>query len=45
MPGVDTVVIGVKNRAELRDCLTAENKGPLAPEIMQKLDAMLDADR
>jgi aryl-alcohol dehydrogenase-like predicted oxidoreductase len=45
MPDVDTVVIGVKNRAELRDCLTAENKGPLAPEMMQKLDAMLDADR
>lgn len=32
MAGVDTVVLGVRNRAELRDCLAAEAKGPLAAD-------------
>jgi aryl-alcohol dehydrogenase-like predicted oxidoreductase len=29
MAGVDTVVLGVKNRAELAECLAAERDGPL----------------
>jgi aryl-alcohol dehydrogenase-like predicted oxidoreductase len=29
VPGVATVVLGVKNRAELAECLAAEAKGPL----------------
>lgn len=34
MPGVDTVVLGVKNRAELKQALDAEEQGPLSePEI------------
>jgi aryl-alcohol dehydrogenase-like predicted oxidoreductase len=41
MPGVDTVVLGVKNRAELRDCLAAEARGPLAPEIITQIAARL----
>jgi aryl-alcohol dehydrogenase-like predicted oxidoreductase len=30
MPRVDTVVLGVKNRQELRECLAAEADGPLS---------------
>jgi aryl-alcohol dehydrogenase-like predicted oxidoreductase len=41
MPGVDTVVLGVKNRSELRDCLAAEAKGPLAPDVIEDIDARL----
>jgi aryl-alcohol dehydrogenase-like predicted oxidoreductase len=41
MPGVDTVVLGVKNRAELRDCLAAEAKGPLAPDVRREIDTRL----
>ncbi len=29
MPGVSTVVLGVKNRTELRECIAAEAAGPL----------------
>jgi len=36
--GVDTVVLGVKNRAELRECLDAEKAGPLDPSFIQKID-------
>lgn len=39
MPGIDTVVLGVKNRAELRDCLAAEAEGPLAPAVLAEIDA------
>lgn len=39
MAGVDTVVLGVKNRAELRDCLAAEAKGPLSAEVIERIDA------
>lgn len=38
MAGVDTVVLGVKNRTELRQCLAAEAAGPLAPELMDRID-------
>ncbi|GAA0576870.1 hypothetical protein GCM10010172_72050 [Paractinoplanes ferrugineus] len=31
-PGVATVVLGVKNRAELAECLAAEARGPLTPD-------------
>ena len=39
MPGVATVVLGVKNRAELRDCLAAEADGPLDPALAARIDA------
>ena len=39
MEGVSTVVLGVKNRDELRECVAAESSGPLAPELMGRIDA------
>ena len=37
--GVATVVLGVKNRTELRECLTAEARGVLNPVLMARIDA------
>ena len=39
MEGVSTVVLGVKNRTELRECIVAEGKGPLDPDLMARIDA------
>jgi aryl-alcohol dehydrogenase-like predicted oxidoreductase len=39
MRGVSTVVLGVKNRAELRDCVNAEAKGRLSPDVIERIDA------
>ncbi|MFT6481946.1 MAG: aryl-alcohol dehydrogenase-like predicted oxidoreductase, partial [Candidatus Azotimanducaceae bacterium] len=36
--GVDTVVLGVTNRAQLYECLAAEKAGPLDAETMQLID-------
>ena len=38
MEGIATVVLGVKNRTELRECVEAEAKGRLAPEVMALID-------
>ncbi len=38
MPGVATVVLGVKNRAELRECLEAERRGTLDGELLARID-------
>ena len=38
--GVDTVVLGVKNRAELSQCLEAEAAGPLEPDRVSAIDAL-----
>jgi aryl-alcohol dehydrogenase-like predicted oxidoreductase len=38
--GVDTVVLGVKNRAELRQCLAAEAAGPLEPDRLAAIEAL-----
>ncbi|HUO12345.1 MAG TPA: aldo/keto reductase [Caulobacteraceae bacterium] len=38
--GVDTVVLGVKNRAELQQCLGAEAAGPLEPDRLVAIDAL-----
>ena len=35
---IDTLVLGVKNRAELADCVTAADAGPLPPELMARVD-------
>ena len=35
---VDTVVLGVKNRDELRECVAAEAAGPLEPELIERID-------
>jgi len=40
MWGVDTVILGVKNRAELRQCLEAEALGPLPADILARIDAL-----
>jgi len=40
LPGVDTVVLGVKNRTELEQCLAAEGSGPLEPALMAKIDGL-----
>jgi aryl-alcohol dehydrogenase-like predicted oxidoreductase len=40
MEGVGTVVLGVKNREELAECLTAEAAGPLEPELMARIDSL-----
>jgi aryl-alcohol dehydrogenase-like predicted oxidoreductase len=42
MDGVDTVVLGVKNREELRDCLAAEAAGALEPELVERIDQSVE---
>jgi aryl-alcohol dehydrogenase-like predicted oxidoreductase len=39
IPGVATVVLGVKNRSELRECIAAAERGPLDRELMARIDA------
>lgn len=38
MPGVSSVVLGVKNRDELEECLAAEAAGPLTPDEIARID-------
>lgn len=38
--GVDTLILGVKNRDELRQCIEAEALGPLDPSRVVKIDAL-----
>lgn len=38
MEGVSTVVLGVKDREELRSCLRAEERGPLEPALIARID-------
>jgi aryl-alcohol dehydrogenase-like predicted oxidoreductase len=40
LPGVDTLILGVKNRSELDRCVAAEAAGPLAPSLMAAIDAL-----
>jgi aryl-alcohol dehydrogenase-like predicted oxidoreductase len=40
MEGVDTLVLGVKNRAELRQCLEAEREGPLDEARVSLIDGL-----
>jgi aryl-alcohol dehydrogenase-like predicted oxidoreductase len=40
MPDVATVVLGVKNRAELEECLAAEAAGPLSADEMRTIEAL-----
>jgi aryl-alcohol dehydrogenase-like predicted oxidoreductase len=40
MDGVDTVILGVKNREELRQCLDAERQGPLEAERVAQIDGL-----
>ncbi len=40
IPGVDTVVLGVKNRAELAQCVQAEASGPLPDDVRARIDTL-----
>jgi aryl-alcohol dehydrogenase-like predicted oxidoreductase len=40
MEGVDTVVLGVKNRVELAQCVEAESLGALSPELRARIDSL-----
>ena len=39
MEGVDTVVLGCKNRAELIECIEAAEAGPLDADVIAQIDA------
>ena len=39
MGGVSTVILGVKNRTELRECIEAEARGPLDDDLVSRIDA------
>jgi aryl-alcohol dehydrogenase-like predicted oxidoreductase len=39
IPGVATVILGVKNRSELRECVAAAKRGPLDRELLARIDA------
>ena len=41
MEGISTVVLGVKNRAELRECIKAAERGPLEPELVRRIDSAI----
>jgi hypothetical protein len=36
--GVDTLVLGVKNHAELAECVAAAEAGPLPAELVARVD-------
>jgi len=40
LPGVATVILGVKNRDELSQSVDAEAAGPLPPDMMAKIDGL-----
>jgi aryl-alcohol dehydrogenase-like predicted oxidoreductase len=40
---IDTLVLGVKNRTELADCVAAAHAGPLPAELMARIDAAVAA--
>jgi len=42
MEGVSTVVLGVKNRRELRECVAAESAGPLDAALVARIDAAVN---
>jgi aryl-alcohol dehydrogenase-like predicted oxidoreductase len=39
---VDTVVLGVKNRSELAECMAAAEAGPLPADLMARVDRSVD---
>ena len=41
MAGVETVVLGCKNRSELKDCIAAANAGNLDEATMSRIDAIV----
>lgn len=45
MDQVDSVILGVKNRTELKECIAAEAAGPLGADLMQQIDAAVGRKR
>lgn len=43
MEHVGTIVLGVKNRDELEECLEAESTGPLPTEVIEEVDAVVSS--
>ena len=41
MDGVDSVILGVKNRVELKECLDAEAEGSLNVELVRQIDELV----
>ena len=41
--GISSVVLGVKNRVELRECIDTESKGPLDKSLMQLIDETVES--
>jgi len=39
---IDTLVLGVKNRRELAECVAAAEAGPLPPELLARIDQTVD---
>ncbi|HEV2336386.1 MAG TPA: aldo/keto reductase [Stellaceae bacterium] len=39
---VDTLVLGVKNRRELAECVAATDSGPLSPALVARIDRAVD---
>ena len=39
---IDTLVLGVKNRQELAECVAAAEAGPLSPELLARIDQSVD---
>jgi aryl-alcohol dehydrogenase-like predicted oxidoreductase len=39
---VDTLVLGVKNRREFAECIEAAEAGPLAPDLIARIDRTVD---
>ena len=39
---LDTLVLGVKNRAELAECVAAAEAGPLPPDLVARVDQSVD---
>ena len=40
IPGVDTLILGVKNRAELAQCVEAEAMGPLDADLLTRIESL-----
>lgn len=40
LPGVATIILGVKNRDELRQCLEGEASGALEPALLARIDGL-----
>ena len=41
---IDTLVLGVKNRQELAECVAAADAGPLSAELMARVDEAVPRD-